>query len=100
LPGLPAREEEITHPGSLHNAEVLSSSSASGRNDWHVRFAPSAINGVRRVVFRSAGTKEIAAAKRIGARIIESFWTDAGRGAEALKLRDDNATIDELIERY
>src|SRR5438874_6343988 len=33
-----------------------------GRNDWHVRFTPPSINGVRRVVFRSTGTKEIAAA--------------------------------------
>src|SRR4029077_4576780 len=66
-----------------------------GRNDWHVRFTPPAINGVNRVVFRSTGTKEIAAAKRIGAQIIESFWTDAGRGAEALKLRNDHTTIGE-----
>jgi hypothetical protein len=71
-----------------------------GRNDWHVRFTPPAINGIRRVVFRSTGTKEIAAAKRIGAKIIESFWTDSGRGAEPLKLRNDNATIGELIKRY
>jgi hypothetical protein len=71
-----------------------------GRNDWHVRFTPPAINGIRRVVFRSTGTKEVAAAKRIGAQIIESFWTDSGRGAEPLKLRNDNATIGELITRY
>jgi hypothetical protein len=71
-----------------------------GRNDWHVRFTPPAINGVRRVVFRSTGTKEIAAAKRIAAHIIESFWTDSGRGTEPLKLRNDNATIGELIARY
>jgi len=71
-----------------------------GRNDWHVRFAAPAINGTRRVVFRSTGTKEIAAAKRIAAQIIESFWTDAGRGAEPLKLRNDNATIGELITKY
>jgi integrase len=71
-----------------------------GRNDWHVRFTPPAINGVRRVVFRSTGTKEIAAAKRIAAQIIESFWTDSGRGAEPLKLRNDNATIGELIAKY
>jgi integrase len=71
-----------------------------GRNDWHVRFTPPAIDGTRRVIFRSTGTKEIAAAKRIAARIIESFWTDAGRGAEALKLRNDNATIGELIAKY
>jgi hypothetical protein len=55
---------------------------------------------VRRVVFRSTGTKEIAAAKRIAAQIIESFWTDSGRGAEPLKLRNDNAIISELIKRY
>jgi len=71
-----------------------------GRNDWHVRFTPPAIDGVRRVIFRSTGTKEIAAAKRIAAQIIESFWNDAGRGAEDLKLRNDHATIGELIERY
>jgi hypothetical protein len=72
----------------------------AGRNDWHVRFTPPAIDGARRVIFRSTGTKEIAAAKRIGAQIIESFWTDAGRGAQVLKLRNDNARIGELIERY
>ena len=71
-----------------------------GRNDWHVRFTPPAIDGVRRVVFRSTGTKEVAAAKRIAAQIIESFWTDSGRGAEPLKLRNDNATIGELIAKY
>ena len=71
-----------------------------GRNDWHVRFTPPAVDGVNRVVFRSTGTKEIAPAKRIAAQIIESFWTDAGRGAEPLKLRNDTATIGELIARY
>jgi integrase len=71
-----------------------------GRNDWHIRFTPPAINGVRRVIFRSTGTKEIAAAKRIAAQIIESFWTDSGRSAEPLKLRNDSATIGELIARY
>jgi hypothetical protein len=65
-----------------------------------VRFWLPAVDGVSRVVFRSTGTKEIAAAKRIAAQIIESFWTDAGRGAERLKLRDDHASIGELIERY
>src|SRR5437899_10978049 len=71
-----------------------------GRNDWHVRFTAPSVDGSRREVFRSTGTKEIAAAKRIAAQIIESFWTDAGRGAERLKLRNDHATIGELIERY
>jgi integrase len=72
----------------------------SGRNDWHVRFTPPVVDGVTRVVFRSTGTKEIAAARRIAAQIIESFWTDAGRGAERLKLRNDHAIVGELIERY
>src|SRR5256885_2195703 len=71
-----------------------------GRNDWHVRFWAPAIDGARRIVFRSTGTKEVAAAKRIAAQIIESFWNDAGRGAEPLKLRNNNATIGALIERY
>jgi integrase len=71
-----------------------------GRNDWHVRFAPPAVEGVRRVVSRSTGAKEIPAAKRIAAQIIESFWTDAGRGAERLKLRNGHATVGELIARY
>jgi integrase len=65
-----------------------------------VRFVPPSIDGVPREIFRSTGTKEIAAAKRIAAQIIESFWTDAGRGAERLKLRNDHATIGELLERY
>jgi len=65
-----------------------------------VRFVPPSVDGVAREIFRSTGTKEIAAAKRIAAQIIESFWTDAGRGAERLKLRNDHATVGELIERY
>jgi hypothetical protein len=71
-----------------------------GRNDWHVRFTPPAIDGVRRVIFRSTGAKEIAAAKRIAAQIIESFWADSGRAAEKLKLRNDYATVGDLIRRY
>jgi integrase len=65
-----------------------------------VRFVPPSADGVQREIFRSTGTKEIPAAKRIAAQIIESFWTDAGRGAERLKLRNDHATIGSLIERY
>jgi len=65
-----------------------------------VRFVPPSVDGVAREVFRSTGTKEIPAARRIAAQIIESFWTDAGRGAERLKLRNDHATVGELIERY
>ena len=72
----------------------------AGRNDWHVRFSPPVVDGLRRVVFRSTGTKEIAAAKRIAAQIIESFWIDAGRGAERLKLRNDHTPVGELIRRY
>lgn len=71
-----------------------------GRNDWHVRFTPPAIDGVRRVVFRSTGTREIGAAKRIAADIIKSFWIDSGRSAVRLQLRNDNATIGELIAKY
>ena len=44
--------------------------------------------------------KRLAAAKRIAAEIIKSFWIDSGRGAVRLKLRDDNATIGELIAKY
>jgi integrase len=51
-------------------------------------------------VYRSTGTKEIGAAKRIAADIIKSFWIDSGRSATRLKLRDDNATIGELIANY
>jgi integrase len=71
-----------------------------GRNDWHVRFtAPTTIEGTRRI-FRNTGAKEIGPAKHIAAKIIESFWADAGRGADRLRLRNDNAKIGELIARY
>src|SRR5205809_719599 len=72
----------------------------TGKNNWYIRFAPPAINGIRRLVFRSTGAKEIAAAKRIAAEIIESFWADAGRGTDRLKLRNDDVKIGELIARY
>ena len=70
-----------------------------GRNDWHVRFTAPAIDGARRI-FRNTGAKEIGPAKRIAAKIIESFWADAGRGADRLRLRNDNAKIGELIASY
>jgi len=70
-----------------------------GRNDWHVRFTAPAIDGGRRI-FRNTGAKEIGPAKRIAAKIIESFWADAGRGADRLRLRNDNAKIGDLIARY
>ena len=44
-----------------------------GRDDWHVRFVPPSVDGVPREIFRSTGTKEIAAARRIAAQIIESL---------------------------
>lgn len=69
-----------------------------GRNDWHVCFAPP--NGRPARVFRSTGTNNVAAAKQIGAQIIESFWTDAGRAAETLKQRSGFALLSELLERY
>jgi site-specific recombinase XerD len=53
-----------------------------------------------RQIFRNTGAKEIGAAKRIAAKIIESFWADSGRGADRLRLRNDNAKIVELIARY
>src|SRR6266508_5178133 len=56
-----------------------------GRNDWHVRFTAPAIDGTRRI-FRNTGAKEISPAKRVAAKIIESFWADAGRGADRLRL--------------
>jgi hypothetical protein len=70
-----------------------------GRNDWHVRFTAPSTEGTRRI-FRNTGAKEIGPAKRIAAKIIESFWADAGRGADRLRLRNDNAKIGELIARY
>src|SRR5437773_7990898 len=70
-----------------------------GRNDWHVRFTAPAIDGTRRIILNT-GAKEIDPAKRIAAKIIESCWADAGRGADRLKLRNDNVKIGELIARY
>src|SRR5437870_8382057 len=70
-----------------------------GRNDWHVRFTAPEINGARRT-FRNTGAKEIGPANRIAAKIIESFWAEAGRGADRLRLRNDNAKIGELIASY
>jgi integrase len=70
-----------------------------GRNDWHVRFTAPTVDEPRRI-FRNTGAKEIVPAKRIAAKIIESFWADAGRGADRLRLRNDNAKIGELIATY
>src|SRR2546430_1635201 len=58
LLSLVCERSQITRTGSMHNAEILSSSPPHGRNDWHVRFTPPAIDGTRRVIFRSTGTKE------------------------------------------
>jgi len=56
--------------------------------------------GNQRVIFRSAGTEEIGAAKRIAAKIIESFWIDSGHAADRLRLGNDHAKIGEIIARY
>src|SRR4029077_20981890 len=96
----PVKNRKLLIPVRCTTRKFYLHSPPSGRNDWHVRFAPPAADGVRRVIFRSTGTKEVAAAKRIAAQIIESFWTDAGRSAERLKLRNDHTTIGELIHRY
>ena len=94
------RDPRLLIPVRCTTRKIFLQHPPKGRNDWHVRFTAPAIDGSRREIFRSTGTKEVAAAKRIAAQIIESFWSDAGRGAEPLKLRNDNATIRELIERY
>ena len=89
---------EVTYTGSLHNAEILSASTGERPKRLARPLAPPIINGARRIIFRSTGTREIGPAKRIGAQIIESFWSDAGRGAEKLKLRNDYATIGQLLD--
>jgi integrase len=94
------KERKLLVPVRCTTRKFYLQSPPPGRNDWHVRFVPPSVDGIPREIFRSTGTKEIAAAKRIAAQIIESFWTDAGRGAERLKLRNDHATVGELIERY
>jgi hypothetical protein len=94
------KERKLLIPARCTTRKFYLQPPAPGRNGWHVRFIPPSVDGVPREIFRSTGTKEIAPAKRIAAQIIESFWTDAGRGAERLKLRNDHATIGELIERY
>src|SRR5947199_3656922 len=96
----PMKNRKLLVPVRCTTRKFYLHSPRSDRNDWHVRFVPPAIDGVRRVVFRSTGTTEIGAAKRIAADIVKSFWIDSGRSAVRLKLRDDNATIGELITRY
>src|SRR5207247_9475918 len=70
-----------------------------GRNDWHVRCTAPGINGTRRI-FRNTGAKESGPAKRIAAKIIESLWADAGRGAARLTLRNANVNAGTLIASY
>jgi hypothetical protein len=72
-----------------------------GRHGWYFKFTPPrhAESSLSRV-YRATGTDNLAAAKRVAAQAIESFWLDQGKAAEALKLRSDLATIGELIERY
>jgi hypothetical protein len=100
LQRLPMKNRKLLIPVRCTTRKFYLHPPPKGRNDWHVRFAPPPVNGNRREIFRSTGTKEIAAAKRIAAQIIESFWNDAGRGAEPLKLRNNNATVGELISAY
>src|SRR4029453_5243859 len=95
----PVKDRKLLIPVRCTTRNLYLHRPPPGRNDWHVRFTPPSVDGPRRVVFRSTGKKEIAGAKRIAAQIIESFWTDSGRGAEPLKLRNDNATIGQLITR-
>ncbi len=97
---MPTKDPKLLIPVRCTTRKLYLQTPPPGRNDWHVRFKPPPVNGVSRTIFRSTGTKEIAAAKRIAAEIVQSFWSDAGRSAEKLKLRNDNATIGELIERY
>ena len=69
----------------LH-AEVYLRPPLLGRNNWHVRFVPPSVDGVPREIFRSTGTKEIPAAKRIAAKILD-HWTVTWRTfAESFKL--------------
>jgi integrase len=96
----PVKDRKLLIPVRCTTRNLYLHRPPPGRNDWHVRFTPPSVDGTRRVVFRSTGTKEIAAAKRIAAQIIQSFWEDSGRSAEPLKLRNDNATIGQLITRY
>lgn len=94
------RDPKLLIPARCTTRKMYLQKPPAGRNDWHVRFKAPPVNGVSRAVFRSTGTKEIAAAKRIAAQIIESYWTDAGRSAEKLKLRNDHTSVGELLERY
>jgi hypothetical protein len=78
--------------------------------DFHIKFAPprrrdvaggAAADLPARVV-RTTGTRELAAAKRIAADIVASFFRvgDGGASAELLKRRSDFARISELLEVY
>ena len=96
----PVKSRKLLVPVRCTTRKFYLQPAPPGKNNWYIRFTTPAINGIRRVIFRGTGTKEIAAAKRIAAQIIESFWADAGRGAELVKLRSDNATIGELIAKY
>jgi hypothetical protein len=58
----------------MHNAENIFETSGPAETIAHLRFTVPAVDGSRREIFRGTGTKEIAAAKRIAAQIIESFW--------------------------
>lgn len=48
----PKSESKITHPGSMHNAQVFLDRPPSDRNDWHLRFTSPAVDRVNHVAFR------------------------------------------------
>lgn len=97
---MPTKDPKLLIPIRCTTRKLYLQKPPPGRNDWHVRFKPPPVDGISKTIFRSTGTKEISAAKRIAGDIIESFWCDAGRSAEKLKLRNDNATIGQVIQRY
>jgi hypothetical protein len=68
----PVKNPKLLIPVRCTTRKFYLQSPPPGRNDWHVRFTPPAVDGVQREIFRSTGTKEIPAAKRIGAQIIEA----------------------------
>jgi hypothetical protein len=75
-----AKGLKITHTRSLDNAEVLFASSASRAKRLACSVHPACDQRQQASFFGCTGTKEIAAAKRIAAQIIESFWKRTIRG--------------------
>jgi hypothetical protein len=75
----PVKDRKLLVPVRCTTRKFYLQSPPPGRNDWHVRFVPPSVDGVPEEIFRSTGTKEIAAAKRIAAQIIESTAVAAPR---------------------